>query len=151
MISTQINVGNKIKYVNMTLWILLGILLVFIVIFTIVKSCFRPKMVSAPATIDFVQEKCGINSKVSLHKYFRHGKAFYFTESPLHNQGQQVAEELKKDTKFFNLCNFRCKCFKKSSHERFETPSSLRCKYHYFYYFYHCHLLHSFNICHKLI
>ena len=62
--------------------------------------------------------------------------AFYFTVSPLHNQGQQVAEELKKDSKFFKLCAFRCKCFKKSSHERFETPSSLRCKHNYYNLFY---------------
>lgn len=58
VVATQINVGGRLKSVNIVLLVLLGVLLIAIVVFVLVHlCCCRAKSVSPPATIDFVQVK----------------------------------------------------------------------------------------------
>ena len=57
VVATQINVGGRLKHVNVVLLILLGILLIAILVFVLVNLCCRAKTVSPPATLDFVQER----------------------------------------------------------------------------------------------
>ena len=56
VVATQINVGGRLKSVNIVLLVLLGLLLIAIVVFVLVNlCCCRAKSVSPPTTIDFVQ------------------------------------------------------------------------------------------------